>query len=131
MWSISFTWSWKLANCMCVEDSLSQILSHIQIVLHIHCFTHKILTYHGSSSIIMTGSAKMGLIAFPNSQLQWNIFPKVFKVSPSYYSAMLEVKIRTKFQSSAKFTSQVMGLQVCATGISYRPFFAEPVTIDE
>jgi len=35
---------------------------------------------------------------------------------------MLE-KIRNKFQSSAKFTSQVMGLQMCAIGISYKTPF--------
>jgi len=36
--------------------------------------------------------------------------------------------IMTKFQSCAEFTSQAMGFQICAIGISYKTLFAEPVT---
>ena len=37
---------------------------------------------------------------------------------------MLEVYLdRAKFQSSAKFTSQGMGFQICAIGISYETLF--------
>ena len=73
----------------------------------------------------VTSSAKRGLIAFPNSQLCESYLHRLlsYHLHIIPYNSGIYVRVWTKFQDSTKFTSQVMGFQICAIGISYKnPF---------